>query len=240
MALDAHTGAVLAIDLGTSGPKVGLVSRDGEVVGTAFEPVPLLLEPGGGAEQRPGDWWAAIVDRRPPRAGGLPGRARRGARGRRSPRQWAGHRGGRRGRACRCAAAVIWLDTRGASHGGGSPAAGVRVAGYDPRKLALWVRRTGGAPSLSGRDPLGHILWLRAERPEVYRAAARLPRAGRLAGVQALRPDRDDERHRNAALGHRHARRVAGALRRRPAARWPGCGAISCPSCSAPTRCSAR
>jgi xylulokinase len=36
-----------------------------------------------------------------------------------------------------------------------------------------WVRRTGGAPSLSGRDPLGHILWLRAARPDLYAAAAR-------------------------------------------------------------------
>ena len=30
----------------------------------------------------------------------------------------------------------------------------------------------GGAPALSGRDPFGHILWLRHERPEVYDAAA--------------------------------------------------------------------
>jgi xylulokinase len=47
----------------------------------------------------------------------------------------------------------------------------VRVAGYDPRKLTLWLRRTGGAPSLAGRDSLGHILWLRAERPELYAKA---------------------------------------------------------------------
>jgi xylulokinase len=34
------------------------------------------------------------------------------------------------------------------------------------------VRRTGGIPSLSGKDPVGHIHFLRAERPEVYAATA--------------------------------------------------------------------
>ena len=73
----------------------------------------------------------------------------------------------------RCGPALIWMDARGARRTpAGSPAAACGVAGYDPRKLARWIRRTGGAPSLSGRDPLGHILWLRAERPDVYRAAA--------------------------------------------------------------------
>jgi xylulokinase len=67
--------------------------------------------------------------------------------------------------------AVIWLDSRGARHARSLAGGLVRVAGYEPRKLALWLRRTGGAPSLSGRDALGHILWLRAERPEIYASA---------------------------------------------------------------------
>ena len=50
---------VLAVDLGTSGPKVALVSTDGEVVGHEFEETPILLLPNGGAEQRPDDWWNA-------------------------------------------------------------------------------------------------------------------------------------------------------------------------------------
>ena len=51
---------VLAIDLGTSGPKVALVSADGHIVGHGFEPVDLLLTSDGGAEQSPEDWWEAI------------------------------------------------------------------------------------------------------------------------------------------------------------------------------------
>ncbi len=52
---------ILAIDLGTSGPKVALVAVGGTVLGHEFEPVELLLLPGGGAEQRPGEWWTAIT-----------------------------------------------------------------------------------------------------------------------------------------------------------------------------------
>ena len=62
----AHLGepescdCTLAIDLGTSGPKVALVSVKGEVVACEIEKTPLMLLPGGGAEQDPHDWWQAI------------------------------------------------------------------------------------------------------------------------------------------------------------------------------------
>lgn len=48
----------------------------------------------------------------------------------------------------------------------------LNVQGYSATKAAKWVRRTGGIPSLSGKDPVGHIHFLREERPEVYAAAA--------------------------------------------------------------------
>ena len=40
-----------------------------------------------------------------------------------------------------------------------------------PRRRA-GCAQTGGIPSLSGKDPVGHIHFLREQRPEVYRAAA--------------------------------------------------------------------
>src|SRR3990172_4230201 len=52
---------ILAIDLGTTGPKVALVSVDGEVLDCVFEPTALHLFADGGAEQDPHDWWRAIV-----------------------------------------------------------------------------------------------------------------------------------------------------------------------------------
>ena len=51
---------ILAIDLGTSGPKVALLSTHGEVLGGTNEPVPLHILPQGGVEQDPADWWRAI------------------------------------------------------------------------------------------------------------------------------------------------------------------------------------
>jgi xylulokinase len=62
---------ILAIDLGTSGPKVAVVTTQGEVIAYEFEATPTLLLPNGGAEQRPADWWngikialARLLDRR--------------------------------------------------------------------------------------------------------------------------------------------------------------------------------
>ena len=51
---------ILAIDLGTSGPKVALFSTQGELVGSEFEETKVTLFPDGGAEQAPDDWWNAI------------------------------------------------------------------------------------------------------------------------------------------------------------------------------------
>ena len=42
---------LLVIDLGTSGPKVGLADRHGEILGWEFEPTPMVMLPGGGCEQ---------------------------------------------------------------------------------------------------------------------------------------------------------------------------------------------
>ncbi|MGQ9827886.1 MAG: FGGY family carbohydrate kinase [Roseiflexus sp.] len=51
---------ILAIDLGTSGPKVALVTVAGDILAWEFEPVRLTLLPGGGAEQSAEEWWEAI------------------------------------------------------------------------------------------------------------------------------------------------------------------------------------
>ncbi|MEN9564405.1 MAG: hypothetical protein RIR73_2649, partial [Chloroflexota bacterium] len=47
---------ILAIDLGTSGMKVALISVSGNVLGWEAESVRLILTPDGGAEQSPEEW----------------------------------------------------------------------------------------------------------------------------------------------------------------------------------------
>src|SRR5580658_4364739 len=52
---------VLAVDLGTGGPKVAVVSATGRVVAHAFQAVGIDLTDDGGAEQSPQAWWAAVA-----------------------------------------------------------------------------------------------------------------------------------------------------------------------------------
>jgi xylulokinase len=163
---------VLAIDLGTSGPKVALVSDRGEIAGREVEPIETLRLPGGGAEQRPAGWWAALVaaSRRLLARGLVPVDAIAAIS---CTAQWAGTV------AVDAAGeplmnAILWMDTRGAPYVaeaiGGHP--GFR--GYGVARLLRWIRLTGGAPARAGNDPLGHILYLKHARPEIYRAAHKL------------------------------------------------------------------
>ena len=66
--------------------------------------------------------------------------------------------------------AISWMDTRGARAvrevTGGWPS----FQGYGIAKLIRWIRLTGGAPTHSGKDSLAHILFIKKERPDIYRA----------------------------------------------------------------------
>jgi xylulokinase len=66
------------------------------------------------------------------------------------------------------------MDSRGAPHVRRAVVGPLPVQGYGLRKLVRWLRLAGGVPARSGKDPVGHALFLRAERPEVYRAAWKL------------------------------------------------------------------
>jgi xylulokinase len=156
---------VLAIDLGTSGPKVALVTSDGQLVGSQAEPVDLLLLPNGGAEQDPNSWWQAIAAAAG-RCVALHPEVRIGAVSVTS--QWSGtvaidNAGEPIGNA------IIWMDTRGAPHVERLIRGPIRFEGYDIRKARKWIAATGGAPTKAGKDPVGHIAYLRAEQPDVYR-----------------------------------------------------------------------
>jgi xylulokinase len=159
-------GYIVAFDLGTSGLKVAVASPAGEIVGAAVEPYPLHLLPGGGAEQDPEDWWRAVVrgTRRVLTVAGVDaGRVV----GIGCSAQWSGtvpvDRHGRP-----LMRALIWMDSRGAEQvrrvTGGFPS----LQGYGLRKLATWIRRSGGAPGHLGRDTVAHILYLRDRAAGVY------------------------------------------------------------------------
>lgn len=163
-----ETSHVLAVDLGTGGPKVALVGFDGHIRGHELETTDLILLPGGGAEQDPEGWWAAItravhrlLDRN------LVGVEHIAAVS--VTAQWSGtvavDEDGRP-----LMNAIIWMDSRGSRYIKDVVGGPVKVMGYDPRKLRRFIQRTGGVPSHSGKDPVAHILFIRHERPEVYSA----------------------------------------------------------------------
>ncbi len=161
---------MVAVDLGTGGPKAAVVSSGGVVAAHAHEPVGLSLLPGGGAEQDPKEWWSALVStvRQALEASSV---APDDIVGVGCTAQFAGTVAvDRAGEAL--GPAISWLDSRGSRYVRRLLSGPVKVMGYDARKLARFVRLTGGVPTLSGRDPVGHIQFLRHERPETYREAA--------------------------------------------------------------------
>ncbi|MBT4967904.1 MAG: xylulose kinase, partial [Desulfobacula sp.] len=53
--MSSDTKYVLAIDLGTSGPKVAIVSMLGDVLDHEFEKTDTIFLPNGGVEENPDD-----------------------------------------------------------------------------------------------------------------------------------------------------------------------------------------
>jgi xylulokinase len=157
---------VLALDMGSGSVKSALVSRGGELAGTGFEAIKTVLKPGGGAEQNPDEWWTAAVRaaRSALAAGAVPPEQVRAVA---CTTAWSitvpVDAGGRP-----LANALTWMDTRGGPHNRALVAGFPRVAGYAAPKLWKWLKLTGIAPQHSGIDGLGHILFFKHERPEIY------------------------------------------------------------------------
>ncbi len=158
---------VLAVDLGTTGIKVGLVSFGGEIAWHANTTVATTYLDGGGAEQDAEEWWQIVAGfARSAMAAGVVRPEQVVAVS--CTGQWAStvpvDADGRPVAPC-----VQWMDQRGGRHT--RKAIGGPVAGYAPGAILAWVRKTGGAPSPTGADPVGHLLHLQHDRPEVMTAA---------------------------------------------------------------------
>lgn len=157
---------VLAVDLGTSGCKCALVTLDGTVLAWAFRAVHLHVQ-GALAEQEPQDWWAAFLASAGEILGADAGLCSRVVAVCCSTQTEGTVCVDRNGQAL--GRALTWLDSRGAAAMARRVCGrGPRIAGYGPLKLWRWLRLTGGAPSLSGRDSAGHMAYVRDEEPERY------------------------------------------------------------------------
>jgi len=157
---------ILAIDHGTSGAKTAIVSTQGDVIDWEFEEVPLHLIGKQGAEQDPDDWWNAIVttSKKLIDKGHVPVEEIVGIC---NSSQWAGtvavDKNGHH-----LMNSIIWMDTRGAPYIKELNKGLIKVSGYSLFKALKWIKITGGAPSTVGNDPIGHILLIKNEYPDIY------------------------------------------------------------------------
>lgn len=160
---------ILAIDHGTSGVKSALMTARGELVGFEYEPTPIYFGADGKAEQDPEDWWRALVKT-----------AQRLTAKRLVPVEdiaavccsstfsstvavdSAGRHLGN---------SLTWMDSRGAPYIKDLVKGFPSVAGYNLFLALPWIRKTGGGPSLSGKDDIAHVLWWKHQRPEIYQKA---------------------------------------------------------------------
>jgi xylulokinase len=165
--MEAAETYALAVDLGTGGPKVGLVSLSGRLAWFEHLRVETRTTADGGAEQSADEWWELITGAaRSALAGGAVAAERVAAVA--VTGQWAS-RVPVDAQGVPVAPCVMWMDTRGREHSRaliGGPA-----AGFNPRRTIRWVRRSAGAPSPAGADPISHLLHLERDRPDVARAA---------------------------------------------------------------------
>lgn len=158
---------VLAVDFGTSGMKVAIVGKNGRVFGWDFEAIGLIHTEDGGVEQAPDDWWAAFLRC----AGRLLGR-NADLRPRIAALCCSTQGEGtvavdREGRALgNC---LLWMDMRGAPRLRRQLRGPLAVRGASLAKTLRFLRLTGGMPSMTGKDPAGHMVFLRDERPAIYK-----------------------------------------------------------------------
>ncbi|MFN8398511.1 MAG: FGGY-family carbohydrate kinase [Anaerolineales bacterium] len=156
---------ILAIDLGTSGMKVALISVNGVVLGWEAEPVRLILTPDGGAEQSPEEWWQAFLS--------AAGRLMKKNQGANVIAVCASTQGegtvavDKDGNAL--GNAILWMDMRGAANLKKQIGGLINIDGAGVSNVLRFVRLTGGMPSMTGKDPAAHMLFIRDTMPEVYK-----------------------------------------------------------------------
>jgi xylulokinase len=163
---------VLAVDLGTGGPKVAVVGLDGQIHGTALRAVHLTVSREGEASQDADEWWTTLleaareaievsgVDRRALHAVAITGQY-----GSTVP---VGADGSVVG------PALLWADSRARDLVRPVVGGPISVSGFAPHKVLPFIRVTGGVPSPNGADPTGHALLLRERMGEVYACTSAL------------------------------------------------------------------
>jgi len=158
---------VLVIDLGTSGPKVGLVDQQGRVACSASAPVKMIILPDEGAEHDPAEWWdtiTACVKKVIAASGVAPASIVAIS----VTSMWSvtlpvDEKGEP------LMNVLSWMDGRGAPYNHDVVKGFPNILGYKLGTLLKYINITGLAPTLKGTDSLAHMLYIKHEFPEIYR-----------------------------------------------------------------------
>ncbi|MBZ0287621.1 MAG: carbohydrate kinase, partial [Anaerolineae bacterium] len=161
---------ILVHDVGTTSSKSCLyrLSERLEIVATALEEYPLYVLDNGGIEQDPDHWWAAIC-RGTQSVLRQSQVAPESIRGMGFCAQMQGFIPVDESGSALCRA-MSYMDTRGMNQRQRYLRDGlIKIEGMNAFKLLNALRITGGA-SASAKDPVWKYLWLRDEKPELFRA----------------------------------------------------------------------
>jgi xylulokinase len=158
---------VLAIDLGTGGPKIGLVDQRGRVICSASGPVQTIFLSGGGVEHDPAEWWSTIMTcaKKVIHESTVPSVSILAIA---VTSMWSVtlpvDENGEP-----LMNAVSWMDERGGAYNRRIVEGFPSIQGYNLRILLKYINKVGFPPTLKGADALGHMLFIKHERPEIYR-----------------------------------------------------------------------
>jgi xylulokinase len=162
----ASNKTILAVDLGTSGVKVALITVHGQVLGWESQPLRLIITPDGGAEQAPDEWWQAfltaakrLIEKQRTAAGSILAIC--------CSTQGEGtlpvDKNGQPLSNC-----ILWMDMRGAPNLKKQLKGLLNIDGASLARVLQFIRLTGGMPSMTGKDPAGHMLYIRDEMSAIY------------------------------------------------------------------------
>jgi len=160
---------VLAVDLGTSGPKAAVVSLQGRIMATARAHVETMFLPGDGAEQDPEAVWAAVKTACGAALKNSGVTAREVLAVICTSQYSSIVPVDERGRATMNM--VLWMDKRGAT-----PRLR-KLTGFPrgtdtPLQLLAWLR-VHGLPPVDGGMSMTHMRWIKYARPEIYERTAK-------------------------------------------------------------------
>ncbi|MHA2227030.1 MAG: xylulokinase [Candidatus Hodarchaeales archaeon] len=157
---------ILAYDLGTTATKAVLISNEIEFIGSAVEEYETYYPNKGYAEHDPKDWFRTVVtttklllEKTHTEPNDIAALTFCSQMQGLTPVDKHGNP------LMNC---MTWLDSRG-SEFINKLWPWPRVMGYSPYRLFLkFLRITGGAPGLTGKDQIPKILWLKEHHPEIY------------------------------------------------------------------------